>query len=146
MLPLSPANTAGTGIRNLRDLPLNGVNRSRGNSWKRNMTILAIETSCDETAIAIVEAEGDPSKGLGAGETSARFRVLGNALLSQIEIHKEYGGGFPAPAKREHAKNLVPILEAGLEEAELLHEDTQAIPEETPDKIRTNLLRGLRLP
>ena len=105
------------------------------------MRILAIETSCDETAIAIVEAEGDPSKGLGAGETSARFRVLGNALLSQIEIHKEYGGVFPALAKREHAKNLVPILEAALEEAELLHEDTQAIPEETRDKIAAILSR-----
>ncbi len=91
------------------------------------MKILAIETSCDETAIAIVEAEGD--------EKSARFRVLGNALLSQIEIHKEYGGVFPALAKREHAKNLVPILEAALEEAELLREDTQAIPEETREKI-----------
>ncbi len=91
------------------------------------MKVLAIETSCDETAIAIVEAEGD--------EQSAQFRVLGNALLSQIEIHKEYGGVFPALAKREHAKNLVPILEAALEEAELLHEDTQAIPEETREKI-----------
>src|SRR3989344_4670154 len=82
------------------------------------MKILAIETSCDETAIAILEAEGD--------EKSARFRVLGNTLLSQIDIHKEYGGVFPALAKREHAKNLVPILEAALEEAELLHEDAQA--------------------
>ena len=63
------------------------------------MRILAIETSCDETAIAILEAEGDAK--------SARFRVLGNALLSQIEIHREYGGVFPALAKREHAKNLV---------------------------------------
>jgi len=86
------------------------------------MKILAIETSCDETAIAIVEATGDAQ--------SAEFTVLGNALLSQIELHREYGGVFPALAKREHAKNLVPILEAALEEAELLHEDTQAIPEE----------------
>ncbi|HQT82680.1 MAG TPA: tRNA (adenosine(37)-N6)-threonylcarbamoyltransferase complex transferase subunit TsaD, partial [Candidatus Paceibacterota bacterium] len=60
------------------------------------MKVLAIETSCDETAIAIVEAEGD--------EQSAQFRVLGNALLSQIDIHREYGGVFPALAKREHAK------------------------------------------
>jgi N6-L-threonylcarbamoyladenine synthase len=97
------------------------------------MKILAIETSCDETAIAILEAEGD--------ETSARFRVLGNALLSQIEIHKEYGGVFPALAKREHAKNLVPILEAALEEAELLHEDTQALPEETHAEIVKLLAR-----
>lgn len=91
------------------------------------MKILAIETSCDETAIAILEAEGD--------EQNAQFRVLGNALISQIDIHKEYGGVFPALAKREHAKNLVPILEAALEEAELLIEDTQAIPEEKRHKI-----------
>ncbi|MFA6519964.1 MAG: tRNA (adenosine(37)-N6)-threonylcarbamoyltransferase complex transferase subunit TsaD [Candidatus Paceibacterota bacterium] len=97
------------------------------------MKILAIETSCDETAIAIVEAEGN--------EQSAQFRVLGNALLSQIEIHKEYGGVFPALAKREHAKNLVPILEAALEEAELLHEDTQVIPGEMRDKIAAILSR-----
>ncbi len=97
------------------------------------MKILAIETSCDETAIAILECKGD--------EKGARFRVLGNALLSQVEIHKEYGGVFPALAKREHAKNLVPILEAALEEAELLHEDTQAIPEEMRDKIAAILSR-----
>lgn len=105
------------------------------------MKILAIETSCDETAIAILECSGDHSKGLGAGEQDARFRVLGNALLSQIEIHKEYGGVFPALAKREHAKNLVPILESALEEAELLHEDTQAIGEEMRAKISEILAR-----
>ena len=97
------------------------------------MKILAIETSCDETAIAILECTGD--------ETHAEFKVLGNALLSQIEIHKQYGGVFPALAKREHAKNLVPILEAALEEAELLHEDTQAIADETRAKISEILAR-----
>ena len=97
------------------------------------MRILAIETSCDETAIAIVDAEGD--------DNGARFRVLGNALLSQIDIHKEYGGVFPALAKREHAKNLVPILVAALEEAELLREDTQEMPTETHDAIAKLLER-----
>ena len=97
------------------------------------MKILAIETSCDETAIAIVEATGS--------EHDAQFHVLGNALLSQIELHREYGGVFPALAKREHAKNLVPILEAALEEAELLHEDTQAMSEETRDTIAALLER-----
>ena len=97
------------------------------------MKILAIETSCDETAIAIVEATGD--------ERAAQFTVLGNALLSQIDIHREYGGVFPALAKREHAKNLVPILEAALEEAELLREDTQAIPEAMHEKISGILAR-----
>ncbi|MDD2657656.1 MAG: hypothetical protein PHD04_03300, partial [Candidatus Pacebacteria bacterium] len=105
------------------------------------MKILAIETSCDETAIAILECSGNPSNGLGAGEHNATFTVLGNALLSQIEIHKEYGGVFPALAKREHAKNLVPILESALEEAELLHEDTQAISDETRTTIAKILER-----
>ncbi|MGD0328546.1 MAG: tRNA (adenosine(37)-N6)-threonylcarbamoyltransferase complex transferase subunit TsaD [Minisyncoccia bacterium] len=97
------------------------------------MKILAIETSCDETAIAILECGGD--------EKHATFTVLGNALLSQIDLHKKYGGVFPALAKREHAKNLVPILEAALEEAELLHEDTRAIPEETRTQISEVLVR-----
>lgn len=91
------------------------------------MKILAIETSCDETAVAIVEASGD--------ETKAEFTVLGNALLSQIDIHQEYGGVFPALAKREHAKNLVPLLEAALEEAELLHEDTQALAPDVRERL-----------
>ncbi len=101
------------------------------------MKILAIETSCDETAIAIVEAGHTAASVTG----DAEFKVLGNTLLSQIEVHKAYGGVFPALAKREHAKNLVPILEAALEEAELLHEDTQAIPQEKRDQIAKMLER-----
>lgn len=73
------------------------------------MKILSIETSCDETAIALVEATGN--------EQSAEFLIRGNALLSQIEVHKPYGGVFPALAKREHAKNLVPMLAKATEEA-----------------------------
>jgi N6-L-threonylcarbamoyladenine synthase len=97
------------------------------------MKILAVETSCDETAIAILECTGD--------ENNASFTILGNALLSQIELHKQYGGVFPALAKREHAKNLVPILEAALEEAELLREDEQVIDSEMRTKISEILAR-----
>ena len=75
------------------------------------MKILAIETSCDETAITILEGTGV--------EDGARFKLLGNALLSQIDIHKPYGGVYPMLAKREHAKNVVPLLAAALEEADL---------------------------
>jgi N6-L-threonylcarbamoyladenine synthase len=100
---------------------------------KEPFRILAVETSCDETAIAILECVG--------GQNAAEFKVLGNTLLSQIDIHREYGGVFPALAKREHAKNLVPILEAALEEAELLREDTQAIPEDARTKIAVLLDR-----
>ncbi len=78
------------------------------------MRILSIETSCDETAVAILEAVGDRS--------SAQFTILGDALYSQIEVHREFGGVFPAVAKREHAKNLTPLLRAALVEASMLSE------------------------
>jgi N6-L-threonylcarbamoyladenine synthase len=65
------------------------------------MKILAIETSCDETALALIEAEG--------GIKSPRFKVLKEAVASQIKIHRPFGGVVPALAKREHIKNL-PIL------------------------------------
>ena len=97
------------------------------------MKILAIETSCDETAVAVVEAGGD--------EVSAHFVVRGNALLSQIELHRKYGGVFPTLAKREHAKNLVPITRAALEEAELLREDTQTFSEKDNNAIADLLSR-----
>ena len=86
------------------------------------MKILAIETSCDETAIAILEASGDTS--------GASFEVLGNSLLSQINLHQQYGGVFPALAKREHAKNLVPLLEQTLTQGGLCLPGTTAFSQE----------------
>ncbi|NCP67979.1 tRNA (adenosine(37)-N6)-threonylcarbamoyltransferase complex transferase subunit TsaD, partial [bacterium] len=76
------------------------------------MLILSIETSCDETAVSIIEATGN--------FPTARYQISGNALFSQVDIHKEFGGVFPMVAKREHAKTLVPMLEQALTEAELL--------------------------
>ena len=88
------------------------------------MKILAIETSCDETAIAILDASGDTS--------GASFEILGNSLLSQIDLHQQYGGVFPALAKREHAKNLVPLLKQTLSQAGLsLPGATPFLPEIT---------------
>ncbi|MDB5190246.1 MAG: hypothetical protein JWN49_572 [Parcubacteria group bacterium] len=100
----------------------------------KTMKILAIETSCDETAVAVLECVG------GVGN-AARFTVLGNALLSQIELHREYGGVYPALAKREHAKNLVPLLESALSEAEMLREDTQSMDSSVHDAITLALER-----
>lgn len=74
------------------------------------MRILGIETSCDETAVCLIEADG-------SFENAFSYKILGNALLSQIEIHRPYGGVFPNLAKREHALNLVPLLEQALQEA-----------------------------
>ncbi|MDE2021844.1 MAG: tRNA (adenosine(37)-N6)-threonylcarbamoyltransferase complex transferase subunit TsaD [Patescibacteria group bacterium] len=76
------------------------------------MKILAIETSCDESAVCIIEATGDFGPGF-------RFKVLGNALASQAALHAQYGGVFPNLAKREHAKALVPLLTQVVQQAGL---------------------------
>lgn len=71
------------------------------------MRILGIETSCDETAISLIDVD----------EASNRVAILGNTVHSQIEAHAPYGGVYPDLAKREHAKNLVPVLAQTLEKA-----------------------------
>ena len=85
------------------------------------MLILSIETSCDETAVSLVRATGD--------FPTASYEILGNALFSQIDIHKEFGGVFPQMAKREHALKLVPMLQQALTEAELLEPTTKVLEE-----------------
>lgn len=100
-------------------------------NWR--MRILAIETSCDETAVSIIEATGN--------FPTATYEVIGNALVSQIDIHQEFGGVFPAVAKREHAKALVPMLEKALDEAELLETAATTLPAGSKDKVREILQR-----
>ncbi len=98
------------------------------------MKILSIETSCDETAVSIVHARGTIEK--------PSFTVLGNALYSQVAIHAQYGGVFPMLAKREHAKNILPLLEQALREAVLLKiASKKSKPQFNEKKIGTILLR-----
>lgn len=66
-----------------------------------HMIILAIETSCDETALAVVEARG--------GLARPRFTVVKSVVASQVKVHAPFGGVVPSLAKREHIRNL-PIL------------------------------------
>ena len=73
------------------------------------MRILAIETSCDETSIAVMQFNADGS-----------FKLLSNIVSSQVKIHAPYGGVVPMLAKREHQKNLVPILKQALKDNRLL--------------------------
>lgn len=73
------------------------------------MNILAIETSCDETALTILNVSQDLEK--------PAFTVLSHFVLSQIDIHAQYGGVFPNLAKRAHAENLTPLLKKSLETA-----------------------------
>jgi len=76
------------------------------------MIILAIETSCDETSVAIVEGKG--------GLKNPSFEILSNAVLSQIKMHAKWGGVVPMMAKREHSKNLINILEKSLRKSSFL--------------------------
>jgi len=83
------------------------------------MKILAIETSCDETAVSIVEANGDLN--------DPQFRVLSHQVASQIKEHAPFGGVVPSIAKREHLKNLPLVLDQALSEAGLTPESVDAI-------------------
>ncbi len=65
------------------------------------MKILSIETSCDETAVALVDCKG--------GLKKPQFKVLKNIVSSQIAVHRPFGGVVPTLAKREHIKNLPKI-------------------------------------
>ena len=82
------------------------------------MKILAIETSCDETALALVEANG--------GLRLPHFKVLKNFVSSQIAVHRPWGGVVPNLAKREHLKNL-PIIFQIIMKPELKNKKTLRI-------------------
>ncbi len=74
------------------------------------MKVLAIETSCDETGVALVEGVKT--------EKGFTFTQIGNAALnSQAKLHAEFGGVYPNLAKREHEKNLPVIMEQALRDA-----------------------------
>ena len=102
------------------------------------MLILSIETSCDETAISLVEAKGE--------FPHATYEIHGNALWSQIDIHREYGGVFPALAKREHIITVVPMLEKAIKEAGIeAHSYTPELTAQQEEEIHTLLYREREL-
>ena len=78
----------------------------------RAMRVLGIETSCDETGVAIYDTE----RGLLADE-----------LYSQVDMHAEYGGVVPELASRDHIRKLLPMVEKALADAELQPEDLDGI-------------------
>ena len=76
------------------------------------MRVLGIETSCDETGIAIYDDE----KGL-----------LANQLYSQVKLHADYGGVVPELASRDHVRKTVPLIQAALKESGLTAKDIDAV-------------------
>ncbi len=75
------------------------------------MIILGIETSCDDTGIAIIEVA--PTK------VGVVFNILSNTISSQIKVHAPFGGVVPNLAAREHLKNIEPCLKTAFREANI---------------------------
>lgn len=105
------------------------------------MNLLSIETSCDETAISIMSF--DEKQNIN---NDIKFEVLSNHVLSQINIHRPFGGVFPSLAKREHAKNIVKIFIECLKEADLYKEKKEVIEKVNYEFINDNtkLIEGNR--
>jgi N6-L-threonylcarbamoyladenine synthase len=85
------------------------------------MKILAIETSCDETAICLASVEKD----------SKEVHIVGNALSSQIALHSQFGGVFPTLAKRAHAEKITPLIEEVFSQVGIQKNDTHIAYDES---------------
>jgi N6-L-threonylcarbamoyladenine synthase len=95
------------------------------------MIILAIETSCDETAVAILDIKG------------LTFIVLANFVASQINIHKKYGGVVPEVAARKHMENMLPLLDKAMKQSKIKQQDIDAIAVVFGPGLITSLIVGL---
>lgn len=92
--------------------------------------LLAIESSCDETAVAIIcREEGRP-------------RLLTSLISSQIEIHREYGGVVPEVACRNHALRIRPLVQQALDDASLSFEEIDAFAATRGPGLASSLLVG----
>lgn len=80
--------------------------------YNTTMIILGIETSCDETAAAVLE--GSPSTSSGS---TSRIQILSNVVASSASIQAKYGGIIPEQAAREQLKSIIPVIETALEQA-----------------------------
>ena len=92
------------------------------------MKILAFETSCDETSVAVVENGKN---------------VLSNIISSQIDIHKEYGGVVPEIASRHHIENILPVFNEAMEKAKCTLKDIDYIAVTNTPGLIGSLLVGL---
>ena len=90
--------------------------------------ILGIETSCDETAAAVVE-DGQ--------------RILSNVVASQIDIHRRYGGVFPEVASRQHILSITPVIEEAMDEAGVAWDDLEAVAVTYGPGLAGSLLVGV---
>ena len=82
------------------------------------MIVLGIETSCDETAAAVVEETGHPAR---------PWRVRSNIIASQADIHREWGGVVPELSARQHVRDICGVVERALVEANVDRYDAIAV-------------------
>jgi N6-L-threonylcarbamoyladenine synthase len=94
------------------------------------MKILGIETSCDETAVAVVE-DGD--------------KILSNVVASQVDIHSRYGGIVPEVASRQHLITALPVLESAMAEAKAKWQDIAAVAVTIGPGLAGSLLVGVNV-
>ncbi|HIN05909.1 MAG TPA: tRNA (adenosine(37)-N6)-threonylcarbamoyltransferase complex transferase subunit TsaD, partial [Dehalococcoidia bacterium] len=92
------------------------------------MNILGIETSCDETAIAVV---------------SDGKRMLSNIIASQVDLHSQYGGVVPEVASRQHVRDVVPVLEQAVDSSGLKMKDLDVISVTYGPGLAGSLITGL---
>jgi N6-L-threonylcarbamoyladenine synthase len=94
------------------------------------MKILGIETSCDETAAAVVED--------GTG-------ILSNQIASQVEIHARYGGVVPEVASRQHLLSIIPVIERAMTEAGVSWKELSGIAVTVGPGLAGSLLVGVNV-
>jgi len=92
------------------------------------MKILGIETSCDETAAAVVE-DG--------------VKVMSNVIASSVDLHKKTGGVVPEVAAREHIRQISPVIDQAMEEAKVSWDDIDAIAVTHAPGLVASLLIGV---
>ncbi|OHB16961.1 MAG: tRNA (adenosine(37)-N6)-threonylcarbamoyltransferase complex transferase subunit TsaD [Parcubacteria group bacterium RIFCSPLOWO2_01_FULL_40_65] len=97
------------------------------------MKILGIETSCDETSVAVLEVKNN------------KIKILSNIVSSQVKIHAPFGGIVPGLAAREHEKNLAPVFKKALKEAELKMEEIDLISVTIGPGLEIALWKGINL-
>ncbi len=90
--------------------------------------ILAIETSCDETAAAVIE-DGR--------------RILSNVVASQVDLHAQYGGVFPEAASRAHVETIVPVIDRAMKTAYIGWDDLAAVAVTYGPGLAGSLLVGV---
>lgn len=104
------------------------------------MIVLGIESSCDETAVAVLKLGHPPA---GAARGASTVKILANLIASQHEIHQPYGGVFPELASRRHIEVLRPLVEEALQQAGVSQDKLEGIAVTAAPGLIGALLVGL---